>query len=137
MQRADRSSWKNQALPEKHAALTLDIRLTQEELEKLKCGSIPEAMEDHWFLFYEDGKFYCVRSWSGNCIFAADVPDSGIITHALVSRDPAQYRCDNDEEDCAMLTHLILSCAGRTEEAGAALHRAIRLSALRHGKKEH
>ena len=115
-------------MPEQHAEIFPEIHLTAAELAKLQYGSIPGAMEDHWFLFFEDTQFYCIRSWSGNCIYIADVTDGGDILHALVNRDPAQYTCTNDEEDCLMLTHLVLSCAGRKEEADAALEQALAIS---------
>ncbi len=125
---AARNSWKNNPMPEQHAVLSPEIHLNTEELEQLKRGSIPKAMEDHWFLFYEDDKFYCIRSWTGTCIYIADVTDGGDILHAIANRDPEQYSCANDEEDCLTLTHLVLSCAGRRAEADAALKQALELS---------
>ena len=125
---AMRSNFQNHPMPEEHTELDLEIRLTAEELEKLKCGKLPMTMEDRWFLFYEDDKFYCVRSWTGACIYIADVTDGGEILHAVVNRNPKQYTCTDDEEDRWMLKYLVLWCAGRTEEAAKALDEAVRLS---------
>ena len=130
-----RESWKNNPMPEQQAEIFPEVHLTAEELEKLKCGSLPKAMEDHWFLFFEDTQFYCIRSWTGECIYIADVTDGGDILHAVVNRDPAQYTCTDDAEDCLILTHLVLSCAGRREEADAALEQAMALSRKAEGEE--
>ena len=131
-----RSNFQNHPMPEQTAEIDLDIRLNAEELEKLKCGRIPMTMEDRWFLFYEDGRFHCIRSWTGACIYIADVTEAGEILHAVVNRDPKQYTCTDDEEDRWMLKYLVLCCAGRMEEAADALDEAVRIAKAEKGDEE-
>lgn len=35
-------------------------------------GLIPGAMEDKWFLYLEDNKFYCHQSWTGYCAYIVE-----------------------------------------------------------------
>ena len=123
---ASRDSWETHPMPEEQAELTADIRLTETELEKLKRGKIPRKADDHWFLFFEDGQFFCVRSRTGFCIYAADVSEDGVISHAVVNRNPEQYPGTDDLEDLLTLKYLVFSCAGRDNAAKAAREHAVK-----------
>ena len=124
---ATKDSWKTEAMSELNAEINLNIKLTNEEFEKLKNGHIPEVMEDHWFLYYENHKFYCHRSWTGICVFVADVLDNGEINHAIVTRDESKYKSKNIEKDKYLLEYLIYHLIGRFEEAKEAFEKSIRL----------
>ena len=48
-------------LPPAREAIALDRTYTAPEFERLKAGHIPEAMEDKWFVFYEEPWLYLHR----------------------------------------------------------------------------
>lgn len=123
---ATRDCWETQPMPEQQAAFSPDIHLSEEELERLKRGRIPRRAEDPWFLFFEDGQFFCHRSRTGFCIYIADVSEEGDITHAVVNRDPEQYPVTDEIEDLLTLKYLIFSCAGRHSAAKAAREHAAK-----------
>lgn len=64
------------AEPSKRVLLK-DLPLSQEEFERVAQGLVPEEMEDKWFLYFEDGKLYCHRSWNGECIYIVDIVPTG------------------------------------------------------------
>ena len=126
MDSATKDSWKIEPMSELYAELNLNIKLTSTELEKLKRGHIPEAMEDHWFMYYDNKKLYFHRSWTGICIFVADILDSGEIYHAIVTRNENKYKSKNNEKDTYLLEYLIYNLIGRFEEARYAFKKFIR-----------
>lgn len=78
--RALKESWdfdiyeveRDEELPEKPVFDELMLSgmvFTPKEYEKVKLGVVPGAMEDKWFIYWEDGKVYCHRSWGGECAF--------------------------------------------------------------------
>lgn len=111
--RAIWADWKLHRMPRTHRNVRLGLTLTQEQFEELAWGHIPQAMEDHWFMYW-DGK--CLdfhRSWSGCCIFRMYVErdpenrDGYVVTHAEVNRKPEQYDETNDARD-AVLAEILL-----------------------------
>jgi hypothetical protein len=107
---ATRESWTNHPLPEKRSRLDLSREFTEQEYEALRRGSIPEAMEDKWFIFAEDAALYFHRSWTGHCIYQLTIEREGEkywISEALVNRDPSQYSSESDDYDVKLLTFLI------------------------------
>ena len=87
-------------MPEQYAVLSIDYRFTPEEMKLVLQGYLPKDMDDRWFIYCEDDKLYCHRSWTGNCLFIAELKsdeDSYKIERLLVNRDPNQYT-DTDPE---------------------------------------
>ena len=81
----------------------------------VKYGHIPEAMEDHWFMYCDENTIRYYRSWTGICVYAAKYEDNGTIcriTELTVNRDPEQYGCTDNEHDVALFMALL------TEEYG-------------------
>ena len=113
---ATRKSWKIEPMPEENKEVKLNISLNDEEIKQLKKGHKPEAMEDHWFMFYEDGKLYLHRSWSGYCIFIVEIPEDGKITKAIVNRNKEQCTNTSDEWAIHQMELLIYYLVGRNEE---------------------
>lgn len=69
----------------------VDLTLTPTQQKNMLEGHIATDMNDHWDLLYEKGKIYCYRSWSGYCIFVAQVSRTGHIHHVLVCQDRNIY----------------------------------------------
>ena len=97
---ANRKSWQTQPMPEKQVTVPLDIKLSDAQMARLRRGHIPEAMEDHWFM-YCDGKFiHYHRSWTGYCIFEAayeKAPDGYRVTSLTINQDPEQHTATPEE----------------------------------------
>lgn len=112
---ATKDSWNNEPMPDKHIVMPMDVTIPSAAMSIVKCGHIPHAMEDHWFMYCDDTTIRYYRSWSGICIFIAKYEDNGTecrITELMVNRDPNQYGSSNDEHDKALFMALL------TEEYG-------------------
>ncbi|MBQ6492603.1 MAG: hypothetical protein IJI92_01875 [Erysipelotrichaceae bacterium] len=103
---ASRDDWKTEPMPEQHDVFVLKRSLSDEEMNALRCGNIPQAMEDKWFWYMEGSTLYAHRSWTGYCIYRIDFKDDNdhIVT---VNRDPEQYKCTSIEEDIDSLNSLL------------------------------
>lgn len=76
----------------------------------IRRGSIPLHMEDHWFIFFKDGKLRIYRSWTGICIYVVvfeEQEDALRASHALVNRNRAQYGSTSDGNDEKLVRYLI------------------------------
>lgn len=122
---ANKESWKNVEMPNESINLDLEINLNEQELEMLKKGHIPEAMEDHWFMYFENNKLYIHRSWTGFCLYIISVSENGMICNAQVNRNKEQYTNFNDEYDKYMIASLIYKLVERKDESRAMFDRAL------------
>ncbi len=103
---ACRGDWKNEPMPRQHDTFTLHRHFSEEEMEVLRCGNIPKAMEDKWFWYMEGNTLWAHRSWTGHCIYIIEFREDDC--HAVtVNRDPGQYTCTDIEEDIAKLNSLL------------------------------
>ena len=122
---ANKESWKNIEMPNESINLDLEINLSEQELELLKKGHIPEAMEDHWFMYFENNKLYIHRSWTGFCLYIISVSENGLVGSAQVNRNKEQYTNLNDEYDKYMIASLIYKLVDRKDESRAMFDRAL------------
>lgn len=125
---ANKESWKNVEMPNESINLDLEINLNEQELEMLKKGHIPEAMEDHWFMYFENNKLYIHRSWTGFCIYIVSVNEDGNISKVQVNRNKEQYNNENDENDKFEITYLIYNMIGRKHVATRMIDKKLELS---------
>jgi hypothetical protein len=85
--KATSSSWKlipfNDGVPlEYHAVFNSD------EFSKLEAGVIPKAMEDKWFIYYEEPFLFFHRSWTGAPVYRLTIektPDGARIMESLLA----------------------------------------------------
>lgn len=103
---ARRGDWKTESMPDKHETFVLNRSFSDEQMEALRRGNIPQAMEDKWFWYMESSTLWAHRSWTGCCIYRIDFKEDNnhIVT---VNRDPEQYRCTDIEEDAESLNRLL------------------------------
>ena len=94
---AKKTDWDVQDMPRKTAKFMLDNDLSDTELEELKTGHIPQEMEDKWFSYYDEGKLYIHRSWSGFCIFIVEFSNDKLLV--TTNRNKKQVRRGDVEED--------------------------------------
>lgn len=104
---ATKEDWQIEPMPEKNAIFKIKKRLTKDTLAGLKRGHIPEEMEDRWFSYFEDGKLYIHRSWSGNCIYIVTFNTITNRHKVIVNRDENQYTCTDINEDIETLNILL------------------------------
>ena len=103
---ARRDDWKTVSMPEQHESFVLNRSFSGEEMDALRRGHIPQAMEDKWFWYMEGSTLRAHRSWTGYCIYQIDFKEDN--NHVVtVNRDPEQYRCTRIEEDIESLNKLL------------------------------
>ena len=103
---AHRNDWKTEPMPEKHETFILKRSFSDKEMNALRCGNVPQAMEDKWFWYVEGSTLWAHRSWTGHCIYQIDFKEDNnhIVT---VNRDPEQYKFTSVEEDIISLNKLL------------------------------
>lgn len=104
------SDWQNQELPDEHATLSLDLAYSADEMQRIRLGFIPSAMEEKWFIYFDRDILYLHRSWTGICVFRvhfAPEGDGWRATHAEANRDARQYGGTNDTEDRGLIEDII------------------------------
>jgi hypothetical protein len=65
---ASASSWKHQRF---HEGVPLPFRavFNAKQFARLKIGLVPQAMEDKWFIYYEEPYLFFHRSWTGQPVY--------------------------------------------------------------------
>ena len=112
---ATKDSWNIEPMPDKHTTIQMDESIPSAAMRIVKYGHIPDAMEDHWFMYCDETTIRYYRSWTGFCIYVAKYEDDGVIcriTELTVNREPKQYSCADNEYDAALFMALL------TEEYG-------------------
>lgn len=66
---ATKADWKTEPVPERTASFKLHLPLSYEELVSLGHGFVPWNMDQKWFYYYESGKLFFHRSWTGYCYY--------------------------------------------------------------------
>jgi hypothetical protein len=96
---ATRGCWKVLPLPEIQVDLCFAESYTTAEFELIKRGSIPDDMEDKWFIFFEEPWVYVHRSWTGSGVFGAEFRPSlggASVVSSWVGRSQASAATDYD-----------------------------------------
>ena len=112
---ATAASWRTLPMPEEHVVIPMDETIPLAAMQIVKYGHIPDAMEDHWFMYCDEHTIRYYRSWTGFCVYVATYVEEGDIcriTELQVNRDPEQYHCDENAYDVALFMALL------TEEYG-------------------
>ncbi|MGB4844149.1 MAG: hypothetical protein WBP16_06775 [Ferruginibacter sp.] len=94
MTHATKNSWKHLPAPAKNEPLAFEGVFNDDEIEKLRNGLVPEAMEDKWFIYYADGWLFFHRSWTGALIYSLRLegsPAGARVVESWVNREPEQY----------------------------------------------
>ncbi len=116
---ATKDSWKNLPMPDKNTVIPLNVTIPSDAMRIIEYGHIPEAMEDHWFMYCDGNTIRYYRSWTGFCIYVAKYEDDGKqcrITELQVNRDSEQYSNLNDEKDKALFMALLTDEYGGNAE---------------------
>lgn len=103
---ARRTDWKSEPMPAQNAAFIFERSVTDEQMEALRIGNIPRAMEDKWFWYMEGSALYAHRSWTGYCIYRIDFKEDGH-HEVTVNRNPDQYTCTEIKKDTETLNKFL------------------------------
>ena len=103
---AGRGDWKTEPMPGECKTFVLKRAFSDEEMNALRLGHVPQVMEDKWFWYMEEQTLYAHRSWTGYCIYRIEFKENGehVVT---VNRDKEQYGCTNVSEDMESLNRLL------------------------------
>ena len=116
---ATSTSWKTEPMPKTDISrVKASINITKENMAIIRKGHIPEAMEDHWFMYCDDEYIRYYRSWSGMCAFEAHfqkkedhyVIDEICINHALV-----EFEVNGDKTGVDLFLKLLIAEVGNSE----------------------
>lgn len=97
--KATKDSWKNIPMENNIKELDVNIIISKEDMELIKLGHVPYEMEDHWFMYVDEGSktinYY--RSWTGIQVYKAYYKEEEkiIIYKLIVNIDGYRYK-DND-----------------------------------------
>ena len=94
------SLWEKE-IGEKTHSIATDIRFSDRQFARIRYGLYPEQMEDKWFVYYDDNRLHCYRSWTGMKVYEAEIKRSGnacSITEIITERDPDRYDSADDED---------------------------------------
>ena len=107
---ATKDSWKTEPMPEENVLIPMNVTIPREAMQIVKFGHIPEAMEDHWFMYCDESTIRYYRSWTGICMFIAKYVEEGdkcTITELLVNRDADQYGNKDNDHDVSLFLALL------------------------------
>lgn len=110
---ATANDWKIQPMTDdasEKSCIELHIPIPKGAMDILRLGHIPEAQEDHWFMYCDDEYIRYYRSWTGICAFEAHYRK---VTEAL-------YRIDR-----LIMAHSLAEFGVNGDEAGVMLFRYL------------
>lgn len=107
---ATRRNWKILPPPTEREHFQIPVLYSDADGERMRQGFVPQAMEERWFIYFEQGWLYFHRGWTGHCIFGVQLdgfPGGVRVIDAWVSRDKSQYNSQGLENDQKLVTDLI------------------------------
>jgi hypothetical protein len=107
--KATSSSWKRVPFGDV-TPLSYTASFDEQQLARLKEGLVPEAMEDKWFVYYEDPHLFFHRSWTGQPVYRITLTPEGAGARAIQahwSKDLASADHADPEYQSRLLDFLI------------------------------
>ena len=100
---ASASSWlKRKPLPVARKQIPIVWTLSQADYELLCFGVVPRNMDDHWFVYAEEGWAYFHRAWTGFGVYWVRFARGSQGWHAMeawASREMSQYTGDSPTQE--------------------------------------
>lgn len=113
---ATKDSWDIEEMPKQCMTIPAQIPVSNEAMDIIRMGHIPEVQEDHWFMYCDDDTIRYHRSWSGICIYIAHyikLEDKGFVIDSItVNRNPEQYNETDPTADFELFMMLLKSEVG-------------------------
>lgn len=113
---AKRGDWKRKPMPRKHMSIDFELPFDTHEMEAIRKGVLPYQMEDKWFIFYEKGKLFLHRSWTGICPYVGHFREEGdgaVLYRIDVNRNIEQTSDDPNHEILSFLSIIGVMMLGR------------------------
>jgi hypothetical protein len=106
--------------PSEVSQIECQIEVCAEDMEILRKGHIPNAQEDHWFMYCDDSHIRYFRSWTGMCAYEAHFrkTDEGkfLIDHLSVNKRITEFGVNGDRPAQALFLYLLTAETGGNEE---------------------
>ena len=104
--------WNTEPWPEDKdiSLIKTDIDISKADMDILLRGHIPDAMEDHWFMYCDDKAIRYYRSWTGMPAFEASyikTPSGAKIISLKIHHGLSQWGINDDETGYALFCYLI------------------------------
>ena len=113
---ATEHSWKIETMPEKDVSkLLTDINLSDKDMRIIRRGHIPEAQEDHWFMYCDKEFIRYYRSWTGMCAYEAHYTrkdDHWHIDRLTVNHALGEFGVNGDEPSEYLFVYLLTAETG-------------------------
>lgn len=111
--KATKESWNIQPMPTDNIS-TIDMKFSMEnpDMAILRQGHIPEAQEDHWFMYCDDEYIRYYRSWTGLCVFEAHyvyAEGKYTINRLVINRELSEFGVNGDVSAKALFLYLLYS----------------------------
>ena len=97
----------------------LNFILSNEDLEIIRRGHIPEVQEDHWFMYCDEQYIRYYRSWTGACAFEAhyEISENGYrIDNLKMNRALSEFGVNGDDAGVALFQYLLIAETGGNSE---------------------
>lgn len=98
-------------MPENNDSFDLGWSLNQHELMKIKNGFESHDMEQKWNIYFEADKLYLHHSWSGTCLYIAELKEflneTGIITKVQVNRNKEDWVFTEKNEEKTLFKSIV------------------------------
>lgn len=121
VKKATARSWKTKPMEEPAIEVELSFRVSARQMAIISYGHIPEAMEDHWFMYCDDSHIRYYRSWTGLFVFdatyvKADDGDGFVIVKLRIHPNKGNSK-DYERKQTALFKALLMDeCGGKSEE---------------------
>ena len=95
-----------------YVSVPQNFYITSRQMDIIRYGHMPDAMEDHWYMYCDDNAIHYLRSWTGFHIFEAHYKKCGDeyrITELRINNNPNEYRLSDAESAIALFYALLIS----------------------------
>ena len=111
--KATAKSWETKELPlDDVADIAIHFEIPEDKMKVLMQGHIPEAQEDHWFMYCDRSHIRYYRSWTGECAFEAHFhkdKDKYIIDHLFANHALNEFGVNGDIPAKVLFLYLVYS----------------------------
>lgn len=110
-EKASADSWQNRPLSV-YMTVPQNYFITAKQMAVIKQGHIPDAMEDHWFMYCDENTIRYYRSWTGICFVHAvyePYEDGYRITELRINNKPDEYELNDVDEAVTLFYALLIS----------------------------
>ena len=103
---ATKDDWTALDMPDERDHFILKRHFTDEQMQALRRGNVPQEMEDKWFWYMDGETLYAHRSWTGICLYIIEFKsdDNHLVT---VNRNQEQYKNTDIGYDVKTLNNLL------------------------------